>query len=139
MNIKPHWSERSLWSAVLMTAIAVVAVDVHADEAASRPVPTRHQLMKDCHGQQKASDAGLSKEQMKKNCRDRHGDGAGKRESQQASKRSDHRNAADLTGTPRPSNLTQSGSWCLGRLLGRALRFLRTEPWDKSQLLTVAS
>jgi hypothetical protein len=70
MNIKPHWSERSLWSAVLMTAIAVVAVDVHADEAASRPVPTRHQLMKDCMAKQKASDAGLSKEQMKKNCRD---------------------------------------------------------------------
>ena len=62
---------RSLWPALLLTGIAAVAaVDVHADEAASRPVATRHQMMKECMAKQKASDAGLSKEQMKKNCRD---------------------------------------------------------------------
>jgi hypothetical protein len=70
MKIKPNWGERSLWSALLLTAIAAVAVDVRADEAASRPVATRHQMMKECMAKQKASDAGLSKEQMKKNCRD---------------------------------------------------------------------
>jgi hypothetical protein len=70
MDIKPHWSERSLWSALLLSGIASVAVGVHADEAASRPVASRHQLMKECMAKQKASDAGLSKEQMKKNCRD---------------------------------------------------------------------
>ena len=70
MSIKPHWSERALWSALLLTGTAPVAIDVHADEAASRPVATRHQMMKECMAKQKASDAGLSKEQMKKNCRD---------------------------------------------------------------------
>ena len=65
------WPVRSLWPALLLTGIAAVAaVDVHADEAASRPVATRHQMMKECMAKQKASDAGLSKEQMKKNCRD---------------------------------------------------------------------
>jgi hypothetical protein len=70
MTIKPHWSESSLWSALLLAGIVAVAVDVHADEATSRPVASRHQMMKECMAKQKASDAGLSKEQMKKNCRD---------------------------------------------------------------------
>jgi hypothetical protein len=70
MTIKPRWSEGSLWWALLLAGIAAVAVDVHADEAASKPVATRHQMMKECMAKQKASDAGLSKEQMKKNCRD---------------------------------------------------------------------
>ena len=70
MKTKPNWGERSLWSALLLTGIAAVAVDVRADEAAPRPVATRHQMMKECMAKQKASDAGLSKEQMKKNCRD---------------------------------------------------------------------
>jgi hypothetical protein len=70
MTIKPHWSEGSLWSALLLAGIAAIAVDVHADEAASKPVATKHQMMKECMAKQKASDAGLSKEQMKKNCRD---------------------------------------------------------------------
>jgi len=62
---------RSLLAALLLTGIAAVAaVDVHADEAASRPVATRHQMMKECMAKQKASNAGMSKEQMKKNCRD---------------------------------------------------------------------
>ena len=70
MTIKPHWSEGSLWSALLLAGIVAVTVDVRADEAASKPVATRHQMMKECMAKQKASDAGLSKEQMKKNCRD---------------------------------------------------------------------
>jgi hypothetical protein len=68
MTIKPRWSEGLLWSSLLLAGIA--AVDVHADETASKPVATRHQMMKECMAKQKASDAGLSKEQMKKNCRD---------------------------------------------------------------------
>jgi hypothetical protein len=70
MKIKPNWGERSFWSALLLTGIAAVAVDVQADEAASRPMASRHQMMKECLAKQKASNAGLSKEQMKKNCRD---------------------------------------------------------------------
>jgi len=70
MIIKPHWSESSLWSALLLAGICAVAVEVHADEAAPKPVATKHQMMKECMAKQKASDAGLSKEQMKKNCRD---------------------------------------------------------------------
>ena len=70
MTIKRHWSESSLWSALLLAGICAVAGNVHADEAASKPVATKHQMMKECMAKQKASDAGLPKEQMKKNCRD---------------------------------------------------------------------
>jgi hypothetical protein len=70
MTFKPHWSEGSLCSALLLAAISGAVIDVHADEAASRPVASRHQMMKECMAKQKASNAGLSKEQMKKNCRD---------------------------------------------------------------------
>jgi len=70
MTIEPHWSESSLWSALLLAGICALAAPVHADEAAPKPVATRHQMMKECMAKQKASDAGLSKEQMKKNCRD---------------------------------------------------------------------
>jgi hypothetical protein len=66
MTIQPRWSEGSLWSALLLAGIVAAAVDVHADET----VASRHQMMKECMAKQKASDAGLSKEQMKKNCRD---------------------------------------------------------------------
>jgi hypothetical protein len=55
---------------LLLAGIAAVAVDVHADEAAPKPVATKHQMMKECMAKQKASNAGMSKEQMKKNCRD---------------------------------------------------------------------
>jgi hypothetical protein len=70
MTIEPHWSGSLLWSALLLAGICALAVEVHADEAAPKPVATRHQMMKECMAKQKASDAGLSKEQMKKNCRD---------------------------------------------------------------------
>ncbi|MEA3108618.1 MAG: hypothetical protein QOI88_3223 [Gammaproteobacteria bacterium] len=69
MNLKLNWSKRSVCAALLIAGIPAVA-DVHADEAASRPVATKHQMMKECMAKQKASDAGMSKEQMKKNCRD---------------------------------------------------------------------
>jgi hypothetical protein len=70
MNFKQHWNKRSLCPALLLAGIAAVAVDVHADEAAAKPVATKHQMMKECMAKQKASNAGMSKEQMKKNCRD---------------------------------------------------------------------
>jgi hypothetical protein len=70
MTFKPRWSEGSLWSALLLAAISGAVIDVHADEAAPKPVASRHQMMKECMAKQKASNAGLSKEQMKKNCRD---------------------------------------------------------------------
>ena len=70
MNFKQHWNKRSLCPALLLAGIAAVAVDVHADEAAPKPVASKHQMMKECMAKQKASNAGLSKEQMKKNCRD---------------------------------------------------------------------
>jgi hypothetical protein len=70
MTIKPRWSEGLLWSSLLLAGIAAVDVEVHADEAAPKAVATKHQMMKECMAKQKASDAGLSKEQMKKNCRD---------------------------------------------------------------------
>jgi hypothetical protein len=71
MNIKPYRSGRRFpWQVLLLAGIAAAAIEVHADEAAPRPVASRHQMMKECMAKQKASNAGLLKEQMKKNCRD---------------------------------------------------------------------
>ena len=71
MNIKPDRSGRRFpWQVLLLLTGIVAAIEVPADEAASRPAATRHQLMKECMAKQKASNAGLLKEQMKKNCRD---------------------------------------------------------------------
>jgi hypothetical protein len=43
------------------------STSLHADNA---PVPSKHQMMKDCMAKQKASEAGRSKEDMKTSCRD---------------------------------------------------------------------
>ena len=56
--------------AVSVLAGLLFAFQVDADDAVAKPVPSKHQLMKECMAKQKASDAGLPKEQMKKNCRD---------------------------------------------------------------------
>jgi len=58
---------RALYSAALATWLICAAGAVRADDA---PTPTKHQMMKDCMAKQKASDGGMPKEQMKKNCRD---------------------------------------------------------------------
>ena len=94
MNLKPHWSERLLCPALLLTGIAAASVGVRADEAAPRPVATRHQMMKECMAKQKASDAGLPKEQMKKNCRD-------VTETERENAKADKNRDDPTTGTPR--------------------------------------
>jgi hypothetical protein len=58
---------RAMYSAALATWLICAVGQVRADDA---PAPTRHQMMKDCMAKQKASDGGMPKEQMKKNCRD---------------------------------------------------------------------
>ncbi len=73
MNMEPPWSGRWLSPALMLSALVlsgIAALDAGADEAASPPVATRHQMMKECMAKQKASNAGLSKDQMKKTCRD---------------------------------------------------------------------
>lgn len=60
---------RSLYSLVLAASLACTA-QVHSDDMSSQATPTKHQLMKDCMAKQKASDSGMPKEQMKKNCKD---------------------------------------------------------------------
>ena len=57
-------------SALACAASLLCASQVQADDGAGKPVPSKRQLMKECMAKQKASDAGLPKEQMKKNCRD---------------------------------------------------------------------
>jgi hypothetical protein len=58
---------RALYSAALAAWLICAAGPVRADDA---PTPTKHQMMKDCMAKQKASDGGMPKEQMKKNCKD---------------------------------------------------------------------
>ena len=60
----------SLISSLLAAALAFAAVQARADEAPAPSTPTKHQLMKDCMAKQKASDGGMPKEDMKKNCKD---------------------------------------------------------------------
>ena len=45
-----------------------MAEEARADAAPTRP--SKHQMMKECMAKQKASDSGIPKEQMKKNCHD---------------------------------------------------------------------
>jgi hypothetical protein len=54
-------------SLVLGAGLFCATLPVHADE---KPAPSKHQLMKECMAKQKASDGGMPKEEMKKNCRD---------------------------------------------------------------------
>jgi pentapeptide MXKDX repeat protein len=93
MKLKLHWSMRSVCAALLIAGIPAVA-DVHADEAASRPVATKHQMMKECMAKQKASDAGMSKEQMKKNCRE-------VTQTEHENAKTDKESADQAAGTPR--------------------------------------
>ena len=95
MNAMPHRNQRpSPWPALLLSGIALAAVDVHADEAASQPVATRHQMMKECMAKQQASNAGLTKEQMKKNCRD-------VTDTEHENAQADKQRDGQTTGTPR--------------------------------------
>jgi hypothetical protein len=93
MNLKVHWSKRSVCATLLIAVIPAVA-HVHADEAASRPVATKHQMMKECMAKQKASDAGMPKEQMKKNCRE-------VTQTEHENAKTDKESADQTAGTPR--------------------------------------
>jgi hypothetical protein len=61
---------RMLFPLVLAINLTCAAVQVHADDMSPQATPTKHQLMKDCMAKQKASDGGMPKDQMKKNCKD---------------------------------------------------------------------
>jgi hypothetical protein len=54
-------------AAPMLAAGMLCCVHVSADEA---PVPSKHQMMKDCMAKQKASDSGRHTDEMKKSCRD---------------------------------------------------------------------
>ena len=60
---------RLLYSLILAAGLACAA-QVHSDDISSQTTPTKHQLMKNCMAKQKASDGGMPKEQMKRNCKD---------------------------------------------------------------------
>jgi hypothetical protein len=54
-------------SLVVGAVLLCAALPGHADE---NTAPSKHQLMKECMAKQKASDGGMPKEDMKKNCKD---------------------------------------------------------------------
>lgn len=58
---------RSMCSLFLAGMIGAAPL-AHSDGTESPP--SKHQMMKECMAKQKASDGGISKEQMRKNCRD---------------------------------------------------------------------
>jgi pentapeptide MXKDX repeat protein len=62
--------KRFLYPIFVAAGFFCAAQQVHADDAASPPKLTKHQMMKDCMAKQKASDGGIPKEQMRKSCRD---------------------------------------------------------------------
>jgi hypothetical protein len=61
---------RPLYTLALTASLVIAATQVQADDSAPKPVPSKHQLMKNCMAKQKASDGGMPKEDMKKNCKD---------------------------------------------------------------------
>ena len=62
-------ASRSLKLPAALGLAAGLALAVHA-RADDKPAPSKHQLMKECMAKQKASEAGRSKEEMKKTCED---------------------------------------------------------------------
>lgn len=54
-------------AAPIVAACMLCCVCTYADEA---PVPSKHQMMKDCMAKQKASDSGQHKDEMRKSCKD---------------------------------------------------------------------
>jgi hypothetical protein len=52
---------------LLGAALLCGTVTAHAEDKAT---PSKHQLMKECMAKQKASDGGMPKEDMKRNCKD---------------------------------------------------------------------
>jgi hypothetical protein len=66
-TLRENYMNRPLSTVALAAWLICVAAPVRADDA---PPRTKHQMMKDCMAKQKASDGGMPKEQMKKNCRD---------------------------------------------------------------------
>jgi hypothetical protein len=65
-NSRPHAAFTC--AAALALSAGLSFGQARADETAAPP--SKHQLMKDCMAKQKASEAGRSKEDMKKSCRD---------------------------------------------------------------------
>jgi hypothetical protein len=61
---------RSPFYIVAAVGLAWASAPVFADDPPSQSTPTQRQLMKECMAKQKASDGGMPKEQMKKNCKD---------------------------------------------------------------------
>jgi hypothetical protein len=57
----------SVLTLLLGAGLFCTVLPAHADE---KPAPSKHQLMKECMAKQKASDGGMPKEDMKKNCKD---------------------------------------------------------------------
>jgi pentapeptide MXKDX repeat protein len=57
-------------TAVVFTALVCFGTQTAAADSMSQPTMTKHQMMKECMAKRKASDSGMSKEDMKKACRD---------------------------------------------------------------------
>jgi len=70
MKISSGLVKRSLCSVALSAGLIFPVARAQADQASAPRAPTKHQLMKECMAKQKASDGGMPKERMKKNCRD---------------------------------------------------------------------
>jgi len=57
-------------SLLAIGTIAFASVAAHADDVEGVPQQSKHQMMKECMAKQKASDGGMPKEDMKRNCKD---------------------------------------------------------------------
>jgi hypothetical protein len=60
----------SVFNVAAGAALAAALACSAAASADDKPAPSKHQLLKDCMAKQKASEAGRSKEDMKKTCED---------------------------------------------------------------------
>jgi hypothetical protein len=70
MNRKPDKGASCILRLPAVLALAAgLALGAHA-RADDKPAASKHQLMKECMAKQKASEAGRSREEMKKTCED---------------------------------------------------------------------
>ena len=61
--------KRSIFSLVVLAGLAVGAASAQ-DVDSSPPLPSKHQMMKECMAKEEASDGGMPKEDMKRSCKD---------------------------------------------------------------------
>ncbi|MDP9009565.1 MAG: hypothetical protein M3N91_12815 [Pseudomonadota bacterium] len=99
MNLARTLKPRTVFEGVAAIILAAGLFCGSWSQADTPPVPSKHQMMKDCLAKQKNSEAGRSKEDMKNTCKD-----VTKTEKQNADKASTDAQPKESASQPKESN-----------------------------------